>query len=36
VRSSDLGGTKESNVRLVTPDCELVKTARDIGISLGD
>ena len=30
------GGTKESNVRLVTPDCELVKTARDIGISLGD
>ena len=30
------GGTKESNVRLVTPDCELIKTARDIGISLGD
>ena len=30
------GGTKESNVRLVTKDCELVKTARDIGISLGD
>ena len=30
------GGTKESNVRLVTKDCELIKTARDIGISLGD
>lgn len=30
------GGTKESNVRLVTMDNELVKTARDIGICLGD
>lgn len=30
------GGTKESNVRLVTMDHELVKTARDIGICLGD
>ncbi len=30
------GGTKESNVRLVTMDNELVKTARDIGINLGD
>ena len=30
------GGTKESNVRLVTMDDELVKTARDIGICLGD
>ena len=30
------GGTKESNVRLVTKDCELVKTARNIGINLGD
>lgn len=30
------GGTKESNVRLVTMDNELVKTARDVGICLGD
>ena len=30
------GGTKESNVRYVTMDDELVKTARDIGICLGD
>lgn len=30
------GGTKESNVRRVTMDHDLVKTARDIGICLGD
>ncbi len=30
------GGTKDSNVRLVTMDDELVKTARNIGICLGD
>ena len=30
------GGTENSNVRLVTMDNELVKTARDIGICLGD
>ncbi len=30
------GGTENSNVRLVTMDDELVKTARDIGICLGD
>ena len=30
------GGTAESNVRLVTMDHDLVKTARDIGICLGD
>ena len=30
------GGTAESNVRIVTPDHDLVKTARDIGICLGD
>ncbi len=30
------GGTEESNVRLVTLDNELVSTARDIGICLGD
>lgn len=30
------GGTEDSNVRLVTMDHELVKTARDIGICLGD
>lgn len=30
------GGTNESNVRLVTMDDDLVKTARDIGICLGD
>ncbi|MBR6033927.1 MAG: ATP-dependent 6-phosphofructokinase [Clostridia bacterium] len=30
------GGTAESNVRLVTMDDDLVKTARDIGICLGD
>lgn len=29
------GGTKESNVRLVTKDSELLKTAKDIGICLG-
>ena len=30
------GGTAQSNVRLVTMDHDLVKTARDIGICLGD
>ena len=30
------GGTAESNVRIVTMDHDLVKTARDIGICLGD
>lgn len=30
------GGTKESNVRFVTMDDELVKTARHIGMCLGD
>ena len=30
------GGTEDSNVRLVTMDDDLVKTARDIGIFLGD
>ena len=30
------GGTAESNVRVVTLDHELVKTARDVGICLGD
>ena len=30
------GGTKESNVKYVTMDDELVKTARSIGICLGD
>ena len=30
------GGTAESNVRYVTMDDDLVKTARDIGICLGD
>lgn len=30
------GGTEESNVRLVTEDDDLVKTARSIGICLGD
>ena len=30
------GGTKESNVRVVTMEHDLVKTARDIGINLGD
>ncbi len=30
------GGTAESNVRIVTMDHDLVKTARDIGINLGD
>ncbi len=30
------GGTVDSNVRLVTLDHELVRTARDIGICLGD
>lgn len=30
------GGTEESNVRIVTMDHDLVKTARNIGINLGD
>jgi 6-phosphofructokinase 1 len=30
------GGTAESNVRIVTMDHDLVKTARNIGICLGD
>lgn len=30
------GGTAESNVRVVTMDHDLVKTARNIGICLGD
>lgn len=30
------GNTKESNLRRVTMDDDLVKTARNIGISLGD
>ena len=30
------GGTAESNVRVVTMNDELVKTARDVGICLGD
>lgn len=30
------GGTKESNEKRVTMDSELVKTAREIGINLGD
>lgn len=30
------GGTEESNVRVVTMDHDLVKTARNIGINLGD
>ena len=30
------GGTEDSNIRYVTMDHELVKTARDIGICLGD
>ena len=30
------GGTKESNMKVVTMDHDLVKTARDIGICLGD
>ena len=30
------GGTAVSNVRIVTMDHDLVKTARDIGICLGD
>ncbi len=30
------GNTKESNIRKVTMDHDLVKTARDIGINLGD
>ena len=30
------GGTKESNMKVITMDDDLVKTARDIGISLGD
>ena len=30
------GNTEESNIRKVTMDNDLVKTARDIGINLGD
>jgi 6-phosphofructokinase 1 len=30
------GGTAESNVRIVTMDHDLVKTARNVGINLGD
>jgi len=30
------GNTAESNIRRVTMDHDLVKTARNIGISLGD
>lgn len=30
------GNTKESNIRKVTTDHDLVKTARNIGICLGD
>ena len=30
------GNTEESNIRKVTMDHDLVKTARDIGINLGD
>lgn len=30
------GNTKESNIRKVTMDHDLVKTARNIGINLGD
>ena len=30
------GNTEESNIRKVTMDDDLVKTARDIGINLGD
>lgn len=30
------GNTKESNIRIVTMDHDLVKTARNIGINLGD
>ena len=30
------GNTAESNLRKVTMDDDLVKTARDIGINLGD
>ena len=30
------GNTAESNIRKVTMDHDLVKTARNIGISLGD
>jgi len=30
------GNTAESNIRKVTMDHDLVKTARDIGICLGD
>ena len=30
------GGTKESNMKVVTMDDDLIKTARDIGICLGD
>ena len=30
------GGTENSNMKIITPDDDLVKTARDIGICLGD
>ena len=30
------GGTKESNMKVVKMDDDLIKTARDIGICLGD
>ena len=30
------GNTEESNIRRVTMDHDLVKTARNIGINLGD
>ena len=30
------GGTEDSNMKIITPDDDLVKTARDIGICLGD
>ena len=30
------GNTKESNIRKVSMDCDLIKIARDLGMSLGD
>ena len=30
------GGTEDSNMKVVTMDDDLVKTARDVGICLGD
>ena len=35
-RNTKTGNTAESNLRKVTMDDDLVKTARDIGICLGD